>query len=79
LVFVCATEFICESITVDASGLKIIFDCGVDDFLIEPNRDFHQKLLENGTTHDYTERPGGHTWEYWENALPYQMVFFHKV
>lgn len=61
------------------SGLKIIFDCGVDDFLIETNRDFHQKLLQNGTPHDYTERPGAHTWEYWENALAYQMVFFQKV
>ena len=64
---------------VKKSGLKIIFDCGVDDFLIEPNRDFHQKLLQNGTPHDYIERPGGHTWEYWQNALPYQMIFFVEV
>ena len=64
---------------VKKSGLKIIFDCGVDDFLIEPNRDFHHKLLQNGTPHDYIERPGGHTWEYWQNALPYQMIFFVEV
>ena len=64
---------------VKKSGLKIIFDCGVDDFLIEPNRDFHRRLLENGTPHDYIERPGGHTWEYWQNALPYQMIFFIDV
>jgi S-formylglutathione hydrolase FrmB len=64
---------------VKSSGLKIIVDCGVDDFLIDTNRDFHQKLLETETPHDYIERPGSHTWDYWENALAYQMLFFQKV
>lgn len=64
---------------IKASGLKLIFDCGVDDFLINTNRDIHQRLLENGTPHDYIERPGAHTWEYWANALPYQVMFFHKA
>ncbi len=59
--------------------VKLIFDCGVDDFLIETNRDLHRRLLANQTPHDYTERPGGHTWEYWENALPYHVLFFHKL
>lgn len=62
-----------------ASGVKLIFDVGVDDFLIEPNRDLHRRLVANGTPHDYTERPGKHEWPYWANALPYQMLFFHKV
>lgn len=62
-----------------ASGLKLMIDCGVDDFLIETNRDLHQRLVANQTPHDYIERPGAHTWEYWENALPYQVLFFHKV
>jgi S-formylglutathione hydrolase FrmB len=62
-----------------ANDVKLIFDVGVDDFLIEPNRDLHRRLLLNGTPHDYIERPGGHTWEYWEAALPYQMLFFARV
>ncbi|HVG16531.1 MAG TPA: alpha/beta hydrolase family protein, partial [Chitinophagaceae bacterium] len=62
-----------------ANDVKLIFDVGVDDFLIEPNRDLHSRLLANGTPHDYTERPGGHTWEYWQNALPYQMLFFARI
>jgi S-formylglutathione hydrolase FrmB len=61
------------------NGLKLIFDCGVDDFLIEPNQALHRLLLANKTPHEYTERPGGHTWEYWANALPYQVLFMHKV
>ena len=59
-----------------ANGLKIIIDCGVDDFLIEPNRELHRRLVYNQTPHDYTEHPGGHTWDYWENSLPSHVLFF---
>ena len=62
-----------------ANGLKIIIDCGVDDFLIEPNRELHRRLVYNQTPHDYTEHPGGHTWDYWENSLPYHVLFFNKI
>lgn len=62
-----------------ANDVKLIFDVGVDDFLIEPNRDLHRRLLAGGTPHDYIERPGKHEWAYWENALPYQVLFFHKI
>lgn len=61
------------------NNLKLIIDCGVDDFLIEPNRELHRRLVYNGTPHDYTERSGGHTWPYWQNALPYHVMFFHQV
>ncbi len=59
--------------------LQLIFDCGTDDFLIEPNRELHRRLLFNSTPHDYSERPGGHTWSYWENSLHHHALFFHKV
>ncbi len=52
---------------------------GVDDFLIEPNRELHRRLVYNKTPHEYTERPGGHTWDYWENALPHHVLFFQNV
>ena len=61
-----------------ANGLAIIFDCGVDDFLIETNRQMHQLLLENGTPHEYIERPGAHTWAYWTEALPVHLLFINK-
>ncbi|RSK44381.1 alpha/beta hydrolase [Hymenobacter perfusus] len=61
------------------NGLPLIIDCGVDDFLIEINREVHRRLVYNHTPHDYTERPGAHTWEYWQNALPYHLVFFQKM
>jgi S-formylglutathione hydrolase FrmB len=62
-----------------ANDVKLIIDCGVDDFLIEPNRELHRRLVYNKVIHDYTERPGGHTWDYWENSLPYHVLFFNKI
>jgi len=61
------------------NGLPILIDCGSDDFLILQNRELHQRLLYNNTPHDYVERPGGHGWEYWQNALPYHLLFFQKI
>ncbi|MEB2782381.1 alpha/beta hydrolase family protein [Algoriphagus sp. C2-6-M1] len=58
--------------------IALLMDCGVDDFLLETNRQMHQLLLENGTPHDYTERPGAHTWEYWTSALPFHLLFIDK-
>jgi S-formylglutathione hydrolase FrmB len=60
------------------NGIALLMDCGVDDFLLETNRQMHQLLLGNGTPHDYTERPGAHTWEYWTNALPFHLLFIDK-
>ncbi|AOW09622.1 alpha/beta hydrolase [Flavobacterium gilvum] len=64
---------------IKVNKLALIIDCGVDDFLIEPNRELHRRLVYGKVAHDYIERPGSHTWEYWENALPYQVLFFSKV
>jgi S-formylglutathione hydrolase FrmB len=61
------------------NGITLLFDCGVDDFLLNTNRQIHQLLLENGTPHEYTERPGAHTWEYWTEALPFHMLFIDQV
>lgn len=64
---------------IKANKLPLIIDCGIDDFLIEPNKELHRRLVYNKVEHDYTERPGTHTWEYWENALPYHVLFFNKI
>lgn len=61
------------------NGLPLVIDIGVDDFLLEPNRELHRRLVYNHTAHDYTERPGGHTWEFWQTALPSHLLFFSKV
>jgi S-formylglutathione hydrolase FrmB len=59
-----------------AGGIDLAIDCGVDDFFAPTNRALHQRLLELKVAHDYTERPGGHTWDYWSNAIKYQVLYF---
>lgn len=58
---------------------NIIFDCGVDDFFIYPNRELHNILLELNIDHDYIERPGMHSWNYWKNSINYQMYYFNDM
>ncbi|MGG9963447.1 alpha/beta hydrolase [Ferruginibacter sp. SUN106] len=58
--------------------LKIIVDCGVDDFFINGNRLLHKKMTALKIQHDYIERPGEHNWAYWENAIRFQLYFFKE-
>lgn len=58
--------------------LAIIFDCGEADFFIQVNKDLHNRLLEKKIDHDFITRPGGHTGEYWNNSIDYQILFFDK-
>lgn len=60
----------------NGGNLKLIFDCGVDDFFYNVNKRLHKKLVERNIPHDYTERPGGHGWDYWSNSIKYQLLFF---
>ena len=64
---------------IKANKMPLIIDVGVDDFLIESNRELHRRLVYERIPHEYTERPGAHTWEYWENSLPYHFYFFSKI
>ena len=58
--------------------ISLLIDCGVDDFLIETNRQMHSLLMEKKVAHEYIERPGAHTWNYWTEALPVQFFFLSK-
>ena len=58
--------------------ISLIIDCGVDDFLIETNRQMHSLLMEKKVAHEYIERPGAHTWNYWTDALPVQFFYLSK-
>ena len=56
----------------------IILECGVKDRYLAGNRKLHSRLLALNIDHDYYERPGGHTWGYWVNALEYHLLYFHN-
>jgi S-formylglutathione hydrolase FrmB len=55
--------------------LPIMLDIGVSDFFLPFNRQLHQAMLDLRVPHDYVERPGGHDWDYWSNAIVYQFQF----
>lgn len=58
------------------NNLRLIFDCGLDDFFYDGNKRLHEKLIERNIPHDYIERPGKHNWNYWSNSLKYQLLYF---
>jgi S-formylglutathione hydrolase FrmB len=61
------------------NSLAIIFDCGTEDFFYKVNTELHDKMLERNITHDFIVRPGAHNWQYWTNAVGYQMMYFNSV
>ncbi len=58
--------------------IALTLECGTDDYLLMANRSANRRLTEMKIAHDYTERPGRHNWEYWQNAIDYQLLFFRK-
>ncbi|SFU09026.1 S-formylglutathione hydrolase FrmB [Algoriphagus locisalis] len=57
--------------------LKLIISCGTEDFFYEVNVRLHEKLAYNNIPHTFITGPGGHTWDYWRDAVQYQLLFFH--
>jgi putative tributyrin esterase len=55
---------------------RISIDCGVDDFLIRHNRDFHAALDRMKIAHAYAEFPGAHNWDYWDAHIA-RAIDFH--
>lgn len=50
-------------------------DCGDDDFLYEYNIDFYRAMRKRHIPVEYRMRDGGHTWRYWQTALPGVLTF----
>ena len=64
--------------TLKNGELALSFECGTGDFFLGVNRALHLKLKNLKIDHDYAERPGQHNWDYWNNAINYQMLFLHR-
>lgn len=60
------------------NSLKLIIDCGTEDFFYRVNENLHAQLLLRNIPHDYTTRPGAHDWGYWSNAINYQLLFMNN-
>jgi len=62
---------------VKPDAFTLLIDCGTKDLFYSVNKTLHEQLLYRNIPHDYIERPGGHNWDYWENAIEYQLLFMH--
>ncbi|MFD2826783.1 alpha/beta hydrolase [Leeuwenhoekiella polynyae] len=59
-------------------SLKLIIECGTSDFFYKVNVNLHEKLEYTNIPHTFISSPGGHTWDFWRNAIKYQLVFFNS-
>ena len=59
-------------------SLSLIIQCGTEDFFYDVNIKLHEKLLHNNIPHTFIINPGGHNWEYWREAVQYQLLYFHN-
>jgi S-formylglutathione hydrolase FrmB len=57
------------------NSLALLIDCGTEDFFYRVNENLHEQLLYRNIPHDYITRPGAHNWNYWNNAIQYQLLF----
>ena len=48
---------------------KMYLTVGTEDFLLQENRDFKKFLDQENIPHTYVEKPGGHTWDFWNPAI----------
>lgn len=54
----------------------IIIDDGTSDIFIKDNRALHAALQQHKIKHDYRERPGRHSWDYWTKSLENHLTAF---
>ena len=54
--------------------------CGEDDFLIQHNRKFRDRVQELGfENYNYLEEPGVHNWEFWDRNIVRALKFFKEL
>ena len=61
------------------NNCNIIIDDGRQDFFYDVNMALHQALTNKGIAHNFTIRPGQHSWKYWKESLPQHLAFFKQA
>ncbi|UZD23281.1 alpha/beta hydrolase family protein [Algoriphagus halophytocola] len=60
------------------NNLALIVSCGTGDFFYPVNLKLHEELTYNNIPHTFMTGPGGHTWNYWADAVQYHLLYFHN-
>lgn len=51
----------------------LVVTCGTEDSLLASNREFVALVQQLKIRYEYHESPGAHTWQYWDEQLPYAL------
>lgn len=69
----CPLDFLANMTDSQAADLRTVrwwVDCGDDDFLYEGNIRLFNQMRKHNIPLEFRMRDGGHTWRYWQTALP---------
>ena len=57
------------------NSLALFIQCGTEDFFYKVNVQLHEKLAYHNIPHSFMANPGAHNWQYWSDAIKYQLLF----
>lgn len=57
------------------NSLALFIQCGTEDFFYKVNVQLHEKLAYQNIPHTFMTNPGAHNWQYWSDAIKYQLLF----
>ena len=63
---------------VEIASVRWFIDVGDDDFLFDNNMDFVREMRKKRIPYQLRVRDGGHTWQYWQEALGIALPFVSK-
>lgn len=63
-------EFLVKELKAAGTAIPGVYmACGTEDFLLGPNRAFHQFLVDQGVAVEYHESPGVHNFAFWSQYI----------
>jgi S-formylglutathione hydrolase FrmB len=67
--------FLSEEKTDLYNSVRILFDCGDDDFVTYSQLELSNFLRKRGIQHELRIRDGKHDWTYWQNTIVHALEF----
>lgn len=59
--------------------IALFISCGLSDFALQENRDFHKVMQNFKIPHLYVEHPGSHSWDYWYGHIEEHLLFHNYI
>lgn len=72
-------ETIAENRSKPDLNVRFYIDCGKEDGLLGVNERLHRRMTKLNIPHEFHIGDGGHTWEYWRNAMPGVLRFVSET